>query len=121
MPYKIKRPCNKPGCPELTHDRYCPEHAKERLYDNRRGSAADRGYDARWRKYREIYLKLHPLCACDDCKKKGLPLPADVVDHIRPHRGSKKLFWDPKNHQAMNSRCHSRKTAREDGGFGNKV
>jgi prophage lambdaSa04, HNH endonuclease family protein len=29
------------------------------------------------------------------------------------------LFWDKTNWQAMSKRCHDRKTAREDGGFGN--
>lgn len=26
MPYKPKRPCSWPGCPNLTHGRYCEEH-----------------------------------------------------------------------------------------------
>jgi len=44
---------------------------------------------------------------------------AVVVDHIIPHRGDLALFWDEKNNwQALCHRCHSRKTAREDGGFG---
>lgn len=30
-----------------------------------------------------------------------------------------KLFWDSANWQAMNKECHDRKTASEDGGFGN--
>jgi len=50
----------------------------------------------------------------------GVRHPADVVDHIIPHRGNQKLFWDTKNWQAMNHVCHNRKTAREDGGFGNR-
>jgi 5-methylcytosine-specific restriction protein A len=30
-----------------------------------------------------------------------------------------KLFWDRANWRAMSKQCHDRKTAREDGGFGN--
>jgi 5-methylcytosine-specific restriction protein A len=30
-----------------------------------------------------------------------------------------KLFWDGANHQALCKPCHSTKTAREDGAFGN--
>lgn len=41
------------------------------------------------------------------------------MDHIIPHRGDQKLFWDKTNWQAMSGPCHSRKTASEDGGFGN--
>ncbi|MCH8683888.1 hypothetical protein L0C21_00970 [Sphingosinicellaceae bacterium A1X5R2] len=31
------------------------------------------------------------------------------------------LFWDRANWQPMNRRCHSRKTAQHDGGFGRPV
>ena len=50
-----------------------------------------------------------------------MPLPSEVVDHVIPHRGDMKLFWDPENHRAMAKRCHDRKTATEDGGFGRPV
>jgi 5-methylcytosine-specific restriction protein A len=73
-----------------------------------------RGYDRRWRRYTAAYLKRHPICAC------GCGCRSEVVDHIVPvSRGGS--FWDPKNHQAMAKLCHDRKTAREDGGFGNQV
>ncbi|WP_315973999.1 HNH endonuclease signature motif containing protein [Paenibacillus melissococcoides] len=75
-------------------------------------------YGRRWRKYREQYLALHPLCVCEECLRKEVPLAANVVDHIKPHKGDYNLFWDPENHQPMNKRCHDRKTAKEDGGFG---
>lgn len=121
MPLKPKRPCNHIGCNELTTDGYCEKHFKlaRKQYDNTRGTASQRGYNSRWRKYRSHYLKEHPLCMCRDCEKRVVPLPANVVDHITPHKGDHKLFWDPKNHQAMNDQCHNRKTATEDGGFGN--
>jgi 5-methylcytosine-specific restriction protein A len=44
---------------------------------------------------------------------------ATVVDHIKPHQGDPELFWDSENLQALCAPCHSRKTASEDGGFGN--
>lgn len=113
------KPCNKAGCVKLTRDRYCEDHKiEDRQYDKHRGTAAERGYDSRWQKYRAHFLRQHPLCACEDCKHRPVPLPADVVDHIIPHKGDKTLFWDTKNHQPMNKRCHDKKTAREDGGFG---
>lgn len=43
---------------------------------------------------------------------------ANVVDHIKPHRGDKVLFWDSANWQPLCKECHDRKTATEDGGFG---
>lgn len=42
-----------------------------------------------------------------------------MVDHVVPHRGDKNLFWNARgNWQALCVSCHSRKTVKEDGGFG---
>lgn len=41
------------------------------------------------------------------------------VDHIVPHRGDPELLYDEANLQSLCHECHSKKTAREDGGFGN--
>jgi 5-methylcytosine-specific restriction protein A len=99
----------------------CPAHlsAARKRVDERRESANDRGYTWRWRKAREIYLRQHPLCECEECRALGRIMPATVVDHRTPHRGDMRLFWDQSNWQAMSKRCHDRKTVREDGGFGN--
>lgn len=130
MPFKPKRPCRFPGCPNLTDTgAYCtahrsmvpaqtaPQKERERRYDNERGTAAERGYDSKWRTARQGYLAHHPLCA--ECQKHGRITPATVVDHIIPHKGNKKLFWDHDNWQPLCKACHDAKTAREDGGFGN--
>lgn len=119
MPPRMNKPCCKPGCPELTKDRYCEKHKKDsRRYDQYRGSAAERGYDARWRKARAVFLKQNPLCV--HCQKEGRLTAATVVDHIIPHKGDYKLFWDVKNNwQSLCKRHHDIKTVREDGGFGN--
>ena len=37
-----------------------------------------------------------------------------------PHQGDQALFWNASNWQALCKRCHDAKTAREDGGFGNR-
>lgn len=121
MPDKPLRPCNKLGCSQLTRTKYCDKHQADRdaakqNSDNNRESSARRGYDRPWRRYREQYLAQHPWCECERCK--GKYYPASVVDHIVPHKGNKDLFWDPNNHQALAKRCHDRKTASEDGGFG---
>lgn len=44
--------------------------------------------------------------------------PATVVDHVIPHKGDKKFFWDENNWQPLCKRHHDIKTATEDGGFG---
>ncbi|MDH5612202.1 MAG: HNH endonuclease [Gammaproteobacteria bacterium] len=88
----------------------------------KRESAAKRGYGRAWQKAREGFLRKHPLCECDECQA-GVKrvMAATVVDHKVPHRGDKVLFWDRNNWQAMAASCHNKKTAREDGGFGNRT
>ncbi|GAB6174487.1 HNH endonuclease signature motif containing protein [Paradesulfitobacterium aromaticivorans] len=115
MPYKPKRPCSNPGCPRLTSGRFCEKHHQEteKEYNRQRGSAASRGYDSRWRKARERYLKAHPLCVL--CEQEGKLTPANVVDHIKPHKGNKELFWDESNWQSLCKACHDSKTAQNDG------
>ena len=49
-----------------------------------------------------------------ECEKRGKLTPATVVDHIVPHRGDRKLFWDEKNWQPLCKRCHDTKTLTED-------
>lgn len=89
------------------------------MQDAQRGNSTQRGYDSKWRTYREHYLRAHPLCA--ECDRQGRTTSATVVDHIVPHKGDKKRFWERSNHQALCPPCHRVKTAREDGGFGNPI
>lgn len=83
------------------------------------GSASERGYTSRWRRVAKSFLQKHPLCA--ECERKGVIRMATCVDHIVPHRGNTALFWDSSNWQPLCQECHSRKTASEDGGFGNRM
>jgi 5-methylcytosine-specific restriction protein A len=71
-----------------------------------------------WRKARKWFLARNQLCI--DCEAKGDLVIATDVDHNTPHNGNYALFWDETNWRARCHSCHSRKTAREDGGFGNK-
>ncbi|MEC2220968.1 HNH endonuclease [Bacillus subtilis] len=117
---KALKPCNEPGCPNLTREEYCEQHKRIKpAYDQYRESAAKRGYNSKWRQARLGYLSKHPLCAA--CMMQGRRTPATVVDHIVPHKGDMKLFWDSSKWQPLCGPCHSRKTAKEDGGFGNRT
>lgn len=91
------------------------ERERKRVYDARRSSAFERGYTGRWRKSRLGFLRKHPLCV--KCDEQGAIVPATVVDHIKPHRGDKALFWDRGNWQPLCTPCHNRKTASEDSSF----
>lgn len=70
-----------------------------------RGTSAQRGYGSRWQKARLTYLRKHPLCVM--CAKRGIVMPATVVDHIIPHKGDQVLFWDTENNwQSLCKLCH---------------
>lgn len=126
--YPLK-PCKHPGCRKYAElgQSYCAEHlalrrekylAFQRERNKYRGTRTERGYSNKWLSARAAFLTEHPLCV--ECQRQGIFTPATDVDHIIPHKGDQKLFWDRKNWQALCHSCHSRKTAREDGGFGNK-
>ena len=68
-------------------------------------SSTQRGYGYKWQQYRLKFLRLNPLCIY--CERQGLVTEATVVDHIKPHKGDKTLFWDTNNHQSLCASCHS--------------
>ena len=121
MPSAPPHPCSYPGCPALVKGQArCEKHTRQerREIDERRGTAASRGYGSRWNDARASYLARHPLCV--KCRLQGRVVEATVVDHIKPHRGDNKLFWDERNWQALCKTCHDRKTVSE-GRWGDRI
>jgi len=112
IPRALRKPCRWPGCPELTHDRFCPAHAKKhsQQYEESRPSSHQRGYGRRWQRIRRIILRRDPICKI--CGRA----PSTEVDHIIPREAGG--TDDPDNLQGACKPCHSRKTAQEDGRWG---
>ena len=117
MPERPLAPCKRPGCPELTRNKsgYCDEHQSEykpRDYhseNQRRGSAASKGYGYRWQKYRAWFLRQPGSQICK-LHLPGCTLVATEVDHIDPPNGpGDPKFWDRSNHQAVCRHCNSTK------------
>lgn len=107
----IQYPC--PGrCGKLTPGGRCPEckAAGEKARDERRGKTAERGYDARWRRLRELKLRTDPVCQIQTHCSDAL---ANEVDHRIPiaERPDLRLVWE--NLQSACKSCHSAKTKRE--------
>lgn len=92
---------------------------ERRGHECRRETSNARGYDYRWSAARRRFLLRPENALCRLCQAAGRMTESTIVDHIRPHRGDKALFWDVRNWQPLCKRCHDQKTAREDGGFGN--
>jgi 5-methylcytosine-specific restriction protein A len=106
-----KRYCQVPGCPTLTdYGYFCPAHKAERQKlkpkpkDDKRPAAHKRGYDAKWKKFRDYYISLEPLC--EICGGIG-----DLVDHIEPLPEGDHCSSD--NSQTLCNKCHHIKTKRD--------
>lgn len=81
--------------------------------DERRLSAAERGYDHKWRRFRNRYLRAHPIC--DLCGQ-----PSEVPDHYPQSR--KELLaagiTNPDQDcyvRPLCTRCHNSETNRNQG------
>lgn len=134
MPARPKSICRTPCCGKLLDaPGHCDKHrkAERKEQDERRGTAAERGYDSKWAKARIFYLRKHPLCV--HCQRERRVTAANVVDHIIPHKlkeaidsgndarieRARELFWNSAgNWQSLCTMHHNQKTATEDGGFG---
>ena len=139
MAIALLRPCARPHCDQLVESGYCPAHRRDR--EQQRGTSAERGYGARWRRLRGWFLhRLNHLAVEDGssvgaicggrlpgapvtdhsrCLAEGRSNNRDLeVDHIQPHKGDRRLLLDPLNLQVLCASCHAAKTATNDGGFG---
>lgn len=124
--YHPVKPCKYPPCSSATSNTsgYCDQciaagkplaRQGSKPYSQakrKRATASQRGYGARWRRVRAEHLKSESLCRA--CKARSLYVPADVVDHVIPHRGDMKLFWDPDNLQSLCAHCHNSEKQRQE-------
>lgn len=63
----------------------------------------------KWKRISEQFRLAHPVCAF--CGEK-----AQVVDHIKPHKGNVGLFFSNMNLQSLCKRCHDGPKARIEAG-----
>lgn len=58
-----------------------------------------------------MFLALHPWCSLqgDGCTRLST-----LVDHVIPHRGDARLFWNRDNWQGLCDHCHNVHKAREE-------
>lgn len=107
MPVLPGRPCSHRGCTNLVRGRrvrFCAEHeAEERAkQDARRGTAAQRGYDAAWQAISEKHLAAHPVCQMTP----GCTRRAVLVHHkVSVRDGGTN---DDENLQSACRQCHAR-------------
>lgn len=122
MPDAAPTPCRHPGCAAVVQiPGYCSAHRADlRQWDTTARAQqrqAQRTWStarAAWRRLRAQVLCETPLCVA--CKRQGRFVMATVVDHI----DGDATHDDRANLQPLCASCHSAKTARENGGFGNR-
>ena len=104
-PMKPRHPCKAPGCPGLTHGKYCTVHEglekKDKArWDANRGGKVERGYGGSWERARLMFLNTNPLCY--DCGRA-----AELVHHICAIAdGGERL--DAANMMALCVPCHGK-------------
>lgn len=103
MPSKPFRLC--PRCNQRVQGP-CEQCNKQRevQYDKWRGTAASRGYDARWTEYSKARLAQYPLCA--RCEREGRLEAAVLTGHKVPGWKNMDLFWEPDNHESLCAACN---------------
>ena len=120
MPYKPKKPCRHPGCPELTNEVFCEKHKKEsnRIYNQYQRDELSRTFyrTPRWVETRKRKLQISPFC--EECRKNGTITTGRLVDHIIPIKQGGAPY-DLDNLQTLCWSCHSRKSIQEGSRFGN--
>lgn len=87
-----------------------PQSERERDYQRAESNPLRALYKtARWQKLRRKILKRdHYLCQKTGVLVTGkYPEPdSAVIDHIEPHRGDERLFWDEANLQVVSKAYH---------------
>ncbi|HAM42015.1 MAG TPA: hypothetical protein DCP69_11990 [Candidatus Omnitrophica bacterium] len=132
----LLRNCITPGCSELTASGRCPNCAQQR--EDYRGTSTSRGYGARWRHFRPIFVRMLiaaeilPVCGA---RLSGVPSPhsqcasngrlvarsadgSDLhFDHDPPLRDQERAdvsaVCDPDRITILCAACHNRKSQGE--------
>ena len=115
MPTRIAAGCNYAGgCPKkAVRGGRCADHARQeqKQYDDRRGSAASRGYGYRWSTYvRPMVLRRDPLCY--DPFGIGCKAASTDAEHVIPKAAGGADTVEV-NLLGCCQECHSRKTLLE--------
>lgn len=70
---------------------------------------------AKWARIRDAQFSMHPLCVM--CMAEDVVTPANVCDHVTPHRGDEAAFWSGP-FQSLCEHHHNSTKQREERGSG---
>lgn len=116
---KPLRPCNKPGCCQLTRAGYCEEHKttkadNHRYYDQyQRNKKHDQFYhSSAWKRARDL-IRIRDSGLCVECLSDKRITVGTIVDHIIPIKQNWNKRLDEDNLQLLCQSCHNKKTGSE--------
>ena len=70
---------------------------------------------ARWRRLRlKVFLRDLFKCQRPECGRSYAYTSQLICDHIKPHRGDERLFWDEENLQTLCKPCHDQMKQQEE-------
>ena len=102
------KPCR--VCSIATTGTQCDHHAAPVTRDSHKESAAKRGYNYKWQKFRKRYLMANPWCC--DCLKRGKYTSAREIHHITKLIDAPHLKYALSNLMGLCSRCHAVRSCR---------
>lgn len=109
MPRAPRPGCSYPGCSKRAAEgsSYCEEHrmAVNKDYEEHgRHYKAHKRYGRNWKRIRDRYIRMHPLC--EECMKNNKATPATQVHHIKTiAAGGTNEF---SNLESVCDACHNR-------------
>lgn len=130
MPAALLHACPGDGgrCSELVEHGRCKRH--QRQQEQRRGSAASRGYDWRWTQFSRRWLARWPLCGMradgqlhaenSRCVRAGIVTQAQCTNHIDGHSRAddRETFMNADRLESLCLACNSLQAIEREGGFG---
>lgn len=72
-------------------------------------------HTTRWQKCRHVVL-IRDDYLCQECKRRGLITPANIVHHIIEARNDLTKFFDLDNLESICTECHNREHPERSGG-----
>lgn len=80
---------------------------KPKIYKDDRLSACKRGYGHKWRKFREWYIKRHPLCVDPLNRHIYRTVATEHIHHIKSLKECPELQYTESNCMPLCQACHN--------------